>query len=134
MLHLCVVCLSLGISCPPVPAPQPYRGGDGVSLPAEHAHAGSELWGKPLPFGAAFVIFRNEAQSQLAELRVRFSLRRLPNSSHFNASAAATSCLLDDIWGGESARVGVDTPFNVTLRRRQTFFFTVSNCSSGLQL
>ena len=83
--------------------------------------------------GKAFVIFRNEAQSQLAELRVRFSLRRLPNSLHFNASAA-TSCVLDDIWGGESARVSVDTPFNVTLRRRQTFFFTVSNCSSGLQL
>lgn len=79
------------------------------------------------------MIFRNEAQSQLAELRVRFSLRRLPNSLHFNASAA-TSCVLDDIWGGESARVSVDTPFNVTLRRRQTFFFTVSNCSSGLQL
>ena len=88
-----------------------------------------ELWGKPLPFGAAFVIFRNEAQSQVAELHVRFLLRHLPNSLNFNASAA-NSCVLDDIWGGESARVGVDTPVNVTLRRRQTFFFTVSNCSA----
>jgi hypothetical protein len=97
---------------PPPPSPSPIP----------------ELWGKPLPFGAAFVIFRNDVQSKVAELHVQFSLRNLPKSINLNVSAA-TSCVLDDIWGGQSMRMGVSVPYKVTLRRRQTFFFTVSNCS-----
>ena len=81
---------------------------------------------------AAFVIFRNDIQSKAGRAsRTLFTAQSAEVSELQRLGGCDRGQLhvLEDIWGGESTRVGVDTPFNLTLRRRQTFFFTVSNCS-----
>ena len=81
---------------------------------------------------AAFVIFRNDIQSKVGRAsRTLFTAQSAEVSElqRLGGCDRGPGCVLEDIWGGESTRVGVDTAFEVSLRRRQTFFFTVSNCS-----